>query len=81
MTRIEPCGVTLQIEHEGKTYYGHMYNNYERFKTFGNYDLNPYDDLVLFDDNWKLIPYTDDLYEILADEIQKQVIEEKDPDE
>ena len=76
MTRIEPCGVTLKIEHEGKTYYGHMYNDFEMFKTFGNYDLNPHDDLVLFDEEWNRIPWDSPLYEELPPIIEKIVIEQ-----
>lgn len=75
-TKMRPCGVTLEIEHEGKTYYGHLYNDWEKYKTYENYEIDPFE-LNLFDENFDRIPYDDDLYDTMSKLIEEHILEYK----
>lgn len=72
-TKMSPCGVTIQIDHEGKRYFGHLYNDWDRFKTIGNSDINPEDELILFDENFDRIPYDSELYDILTPLVEEYI--------
>lgn len=61
-TKMRPCGVTLEIEHEGKTYFAHLYNDWDWYKTYDNYEIET-EEMILFDDNFNRIPYDVNLYE------------------
>ena len=83
-TKITPNGIVLLIEHEGKTYHGYLQNDFDRFKTYGNYDLST-DTLILFDEDFNKISFentdTCDLYDKIEELIEKFVIREEDEDE
>jgi len=86
-TKITPNGIVLLIEHEGKTYHGYVQNDFDRFKTYGNYDLST-DTLILFDEDFNKLSFskentkeTCDLYDQIEELIEKFVIREEDQDE
>jgi len=83
-TKITPNGIVLLIEHEDKTYHGYLQNNFERFKTYGNYDLST-DTLILFDEDFNKVSFDDpntcDLYDKIEELIEKFVIREEDDEE
>lgn len=87
-TKITPYGIVLNIVYDGKTYLGVIQNDFDRFKTFGNYDLSV-DSLILFDEDFNKLSFSDketkrtcELYDIIEDLIEKIVVnEEYDDDE
>jgi len=80
-TKITPNGVVLLIEHEEKTYHCYLQNDFERFKTFGNFDLDM-GTLVIFDESFNLIPnFPEELYDKMEELIFKYVVEENDQDD
>lgn len=75
-TKMRPCGITLKIEHEGKTYYGHLYNDWDRFKTYENTDIDTEDGLILFDESFNRISYDSELYDVLSPLVEKHLFYE-----
>ena len=82
-TEITPFGVMLKIIYEGKVYMGLLQNDFEMYKTFGNYDLSS-DTLILFDENFKLLSFEDEdkeltckLYDLIEEEIEKIVVNQE----
>ena len=72
---VNPCGVTVTINYEGKVYYGHLYNDWNLFKTIGNYDIEVEDGLILFDENFDRIPYDSPLYVELTPIVEEFIIQ------
>lgn len=72
-TKMRPLGVTLQIEHEGKTYYGHLYNDWDLYKTYENTDIDIEDGLILFNEDFDRIPYDSELYDVLSPLVEKHL--------
>ena len=73
-TKMRPLGVSLEIQHEGKTYFGHLYNDWDRFKTYENHEIDLEDGLILFDDSFNRIPYESELYDVLTPLVEEHLL-------
>ena len=85
--KITPFGIVLKIVYQGITYMGIIQNDFERFKTYGNYDLS-IDTLMVFDEDFKLLSFdgenkemTCELYDLFEEQIEKLVVNEEDDEE
>ena len=81
MIEVNPFGVVLEVKiKEGEwdgTFFVVMVNNFDRFKTFGNYDLDPYPFLVMDETMKPLSEENNELFEKIEEILQQMVIEEK----
>lgn len=69
--KVKGFGVVVQVgEH-----YVVLQNDFERFKTFGNWNLNT-DPIVVLDSEMKQVEYDEELWERLEMEIERQVVDE-----
>ena len=86
-TNITPFGVVLEIVYEGTTYMGMIQNDFDKFKTFSNFDLS-IDTLILFDSDFNKLSFSEkdpkeicELYDIIEDLIEKIVVNGETEDE
>jgi hypothetical protein len=79
-TPITPYGTVVEIQHKTTIYFGLLVVDFNRFKTFGNTDIDP-DLFVFFDENFKLIPFVRPLYKILSERMVEIVLNEKSYDD
>jgi hypothetical protein len=81
MIKVNPFGVVIEIilkddEWDG-TFYVVMVNDFVTYKTFGNYDLDPYPFLVM-DDSMKLLSdENEELFMKIEEVLDQMVIQEK----
>lgn len=75
-TKMRPSGVTLEIEHNGKTYFVHLYNDWDVYKTYDNYEIEV-EEMILFDDEFNRVPYDVDLYEEFRPLVEEHIFDHK----
>lgn len=76
---VSPFGVVVEVIIDEVSYYVVIVNDFEEFKTFGNYDLDTRPFLVL-DVSMNLIPENEEnesLFNQLDEIIQKMVVDEQ----
>ena len=79
-TKIYPHGTMVEIHYNDEIYYGLLVVDFDRFKTFGNTDIDT-ELMVFFDEEYNMIPYVNPIYEILQELVKKIVIFEESDDE
>ena len=77
MTTVKPFGIVLEVVKDNKTQYVILPNNFERFKTFGNWDLET-DPIDVLGEDFKPIEFDEDE---ISEIIVKYVIDEKSDDD
>lgn len=77
MIKVKPFGVVVEVKIDEETYYVIIVNNFERFKTFGNWDLDSEPFVVMDKDMKPLSDENVELFEKIGEIIQQMVIDEK----
>lgn len=75
-TKITPHGSMVEIRHNDEIYYGLLLVDFDRFKTFGNYEIDVEGSMTLFDNEYNRIEYDSPLYDELTDIVEKIVVYE-----
>lgn len=82
MSKVRPFGVVVEVTINETTYYCMLVNDFDRFKTFGNYDLDSRPFVVMDVQMNSLSEENVELYDQMEEIIDRMVIrEERDEDE
>jgi hypothetical protein len=74
--KVEPCGVTFEVEFDDEKFYVHLYVDFDNFKVYGNPNIDV-GELIVFDENFDKVPYSnEDIYNIMEGIIMDKVINE-----